>query len=233
MSSFGFIPKNQLLANPAVSKTDHSLLKCICPLPRMSDQAPVQQTHHTNSILLRRYWADLPSELCEVKVRCLLIPLWSVSYFFLLFSSRILGWAHLSLGIKKDHFLHSVWSSDWLHCHIFLLVCESTFHTIFSISRSDEWPMSSLKSSWIICHFYGIRNTVQWMSILCPLELHLVLHRIQTTLRTRLIVEIIWSGSSTFHSLLNDYAPFPDTRLNLRGHAPSLSPAWLLDHDTG
>ena len=61
----------------------------------------------------------------------------------------------------------------------------------------------------------------------------MVLHQFHTILRTRLIVEIPWSDPSISHSLLNDYAAFPDTRLNLSRHALSLSPTWWLGHDTG
>ena len=74
---------------------------------------------HTNSILLRRYWADLPSELCEVKVHCLLIPLWNELYFFHCFSSRFLVWAHLYHGIWDYHFLQKcsevIWSASLSH----------------------------------------------------------------------------------------------------------------------
>ena len=64
LSSFASVPRNQLLKDSTVSITDHDLLKWICPLPWMSDQVSFQPTHHTNSIRLRGYRADLPSDLC-------------------------------------------------------------------------------------------------------------------------------------------------------------------------
>ena len=59
---------NQLLADSTASLIAHSFSERTCPLPWMSHQASVQPNHHINSKLLRRYWADWPSELCEVKV---------------------------------------------------------------------------------------------------------------------------------------------------------------------
>ena len=44
------------------------------PLPWMSDQEYFELNLHTNSILLRRYWADLPSEVCEITVLYSKIP---------------------------------------------------------------------------------------------------------------------------------------------------------------
>ena len=67
MSSFGFVSRNQFLADPDVSFTAHSHLNWIYPLPWMFDQESFQPNLHTNSILLRRYPVDLPSELSEVK----------------------------------------------------------------------------------------------------------------------------------------------------------------------
>ena len=42
--------------------------------------------------------------LCHLNVHGVEILISSTSYFFLLFSSRFLGWAYLHLGIWDDHF---------------------------------------------------------------------------------------------------------------------------------
>ena len=55
LSLDGSVPRNQLLADPAVLIADHCLLKRICPLPWVSGPTSFQQSLCTNSILLRRY----------------------------------------------------------------------------------------------------------------------------------------------------------------------------------
>ena len=129
LSSFGAVPKNQLLAGPLVSIPDHSLLKRICPLSEMSDQASLQPNHHTNSILLRRYWVvwsvrSKSSMFTDSAVKCNRI-------YFSFFRKiprlsalvpRNMGWPHSA----------KCWSSDCPQCPIFLLAYESTFHTNFA-----------------------------------------------------------------------------------------------------
>ena len=137
----------------------------------------------------------------------------------------------------------------------------TTFCKMLFISRTEEWPMSSPKSFCAISHeiqcgefpFFvqampfnidmnriltsNCSGFIRWAfrSFWISPTISIVVNPgkiLQTTLHTRLIVESLWSDFSIFHSLLNDYASFPDTRPNLSRHAPLLSPTWSLDHDT-
>ena len=46
------------------------------------DQVSAGWIRHTNSLLLRRYWADLLNELCEIRAPHSENPRWSESYIF-------------------------------------------------------------------------------------------------------------------------------------------------------
>ena len=47
-------------------------------------------------------------------------------------------------------------------------VCMCAFRTIFFFTKTEKRPMSQLTSLCVISHFFGIRNTVQRISFLCP-----------------------------------------------------------------
>ena len=233
-------------------------------------------THHTNSILLRRYWADLPSESCEIKVQCFLDPLRSVSYFssfspkdasiertctseygmttFCRVSNYLIGFiVTLSLWFMR---IRSIPFFHFQDRGMTNVLAEIFSRNLLLLENSKNIPQNFPSMS-DQCHW-----TPTWIELFPPTDLdlfvefsdlcgfvwepqptwilrkystrtQLVLHRFQTTLRTNFVLmEIHWSGFSTLHSLLNDYAIFPDTRLNPSRHALLLSPTWLLDHDT-
>ena len=72
---------NLLLAVSHSSIAAHFLLPRIFPLSTLSHSA-FGRTLHTSLRLLRRYWADLLSESCEIRVLCSKHPHWNVWYLF-------------------------------------------------------------------------------------------------------------------------------------------------------
>ena len=67
----------------------------------------------------------------------------------------------------------------------------------FFTCKTEEWPMSSLKSFCVISHFFGIRNTVQWNFILCPINVFEHRHEYNSSLK------LFWIYSSSLQIFLN------------------------------
>ena len=59
------------------------------------------------------------------------------------------------------------------------------------ISRTEEWPMSSLKPFRVISHVFGIRNAVCWISIFCPISV--VEHRHEWNYSLNFFWIYLWS----------------------------------------
>ena len=171
----------------------------------MSDIAPFYTSQCTNSTLLRGYWIDLLNGWCvtltpdvpwvrrDVNIACY----WLIS--------KLLGRAHMCLGIWEDHFVGTEKSSDWLFtAPVFLLDREFTSHTISSFPRKvDKWPGSSLKLLCVItCEEFEIIREIY--SLECPINVMehrhvwslrkyltrtwLVLHQFQTILNPLFVV---------------------------------------------
>ena len=108
----------------------------------MSDQASLQLSHHTNWILLRRYWPDSPSELCEIKNSMLpKIQLRTVSYFFLQSPFNV---PRLSAHVPRNMGwpLSAKWWTIW---------CASLSHFPFVLQEYDPYHFASIprtKNDW-------------------------------------------------------------------------------------
>ena len=112
---------------------------------------------HTNSKVLRKYWADLPNEWIGIRARCLEHPRWSVWFLFLYTFSEF----HDSLSqfeqIHVAHLLHHATRlSTELSYHFFLQVITIGFCKWTVFNFSDVLLISFICSSSFNMASWGI-----------------------------------------------------------------------------
>ena len=125
---------------------------------------------HTNSKLLRQYWADLQNEWFETRARCLKHPHWSVWCLCYFSFSGFHDSKHWYSWMLDDRYLWTVPLLEWLWSPVFLQVCNCTLHTTsFHLQDRGRSSVPARISSRIPWHFLN-RNTNSFVSFSCPLD---------------------------------------------------------------
>ena len=209
----------------------------------------------TNSMLLRRYWADLLSEWCVALYPCSLRPPWSEWCVFLIFASKFTGRAHLCLGKLFNHLIgllvpFSFWrvsirpisfssvpgprTGNWPRANCLRITCSEfeTFSRLWihcPINVIAHWheQNSSLKLLWIFVEFSGLSGFL-WE----PQPMWILAKNIPFELNGRQwipnnsVPSLSWWNTLSFDSECTCILPRHKTEETW------LSCIWSLDHDT-
>ena len=125
---------------------------------------------HANSKLLRKYWADLLSELFGIRARCLKHPRWSVwclCYSFFQHSTT-------QCTDTLDFWMTGIFESfhHLSGCSVpfsFRCFMKSSIPLLF-VSRTEERPLSLRESLRVRLDFFWIRKTNSIVSLSCPID---------------------------------------------------------------
>ena len=201
----------------------------------MIDQVLSDSIHHTNSRLLRRYWADLQNWSCEVEALRSNVQRWSESYIVHLSFSRIPDPKHWKLGILD---VRCPWNWHPWHLQYYSLqVCHCAFHTIFHLLLDREKtnvptetflrnPSTLQNSNSIHCSFLSQCKSMSFLRVAifiwefllyCVLgkystRTQMILLRFQITLRFRMYSRNIVVVLSTFSWPQDVVTSFPRQR---------------------